>query len=130
MPSLKHLFDACLYLYNHLESIAYSQRDPFQQTAANALYYHSVLVEEIETLDGAGVQILADEQSRDQILGSFSDLPEIVAKLDYRNICYNALYDNSPKWDYAISPLFITLPSLPSHRCFCVIGISIRIIIP
>lgn len=75
-----------MYLYNHLESIADSQRDPFQQTAVNALHYHSVLVEEIETLDGAGVQILADEQGLEQIFGSFSDLPGNVAKLDYNNI--------------------------------------------
>ncbi|KAF8933126.1 hypothetical protein BGZ52_008542, partial [Haplosporangium bisporale] len=64
LPSLKPLFDTCQYLYKGLEYNTDDKRESFQEAIANTRYYHSMLVEEVERLDRAGVKILVDDNDR------------------------------------------------------------------
>ncbi|KFH63801.1 hypothetical protein MVEG_10494 [Podila verticillata NRRL 6337] len=109
-PSVKHLFDTCLYLYNHLESITDDERETFQQAIANTRYYHSMLVEEIERLDRAEDTILVDEKGRGQLLKELHNFQQKAPEWDYRNIYHNTLHSKITQWDYAASALFLVLP--------------------
>ncbi|KFH63798.1 hypothetical protein MVEG_10491 [Podila verticillata NRRL 6337] len=110
-PSLKHLFDMCIYSYNHLKSVTRSRREYFRQAVVNTRYYHSMVVEELERLDNGGVRYLVDGKDRGQLLEVLHDLQKKVPEWEYRNICYNTLHDQRHKYDSATSVLFIVLPS-------------------
>ncbi|KFH63732.1 hypothetical protein MVEG_10425 [Podila verticillata NRRL 6337] len=64
LPSLQQMFDACQHLYRRLECNADDKREFFQETLANTRYHHSMLVEEVERQDGAGVKVLVDDKDR------------------------------------------------------------------
>ncbi|KAI9235992.1 MAG: hypothetical protein BYD32DRAFT_35447 [Podila humilis] len=108
---LDYLFDTCIYLYKFLRKSVDGARDNFQQVAANARYFHSMLVDEIKQLDRDGVKVMLDGRDQAQLLEELHYLEQQVPELDYRNTCYNTIFTSCTEWDYATSAYFIALPS-------------------
>ncbi|KFH63797.1 hypothetical protein MVEG_10490 [Podila verticillata NRRL 6337] len=111
VPSLKHLFDICIYLYNHLGSMDRKSKWYYRQVVANTRYYHSKVVEELKKRNSSGVRVLVDGKNQGQLLDELHDLQRKVREWEYRNICYNILHGISREYDCVTSTLFIILPS-------------------
>lgn len=110
--SLDDALEACKELYEYLESSVNNiDRDGFRQIAANVRYYHSIIIKDIGRLEENGVDEQVHGMHRDQLLDSLQMWEQQVLQSDYLNTCWCMLYDVERKWDYAISPLFIVLPS-------------------
>ncbi|KAG0339226.1 hypothetical protein BG000_002595 [Podila horticola] len=110
LEPLKHLTDTCLYLYTYLANFTTGITDRFRQVTANTRYYHSLLAEEVERLDQAGVKTLINGKDRGQLLEVYRNIQEKATELEHRNTCYSTLFAKSSKWDYATSSLLIALP--------------------
>lgn len=111
LSSPRDLFDTCMYLYKYQESITEGGRDLFRQAVANTRYYHSMFIEEIKKLHPAGVKASVYGKDQVQILQELRDLEQQVPEWEYRNVCFCTLTDKSIQWRYAVSSLFIALPS-------------------
>lgn len=108
---LDYLFETCIYLYKFIQESTDGPRDNFQQVAANARYFHSMLVDEIKQLDRDGVKVMVKGKDQAQLLKELHDRKQQVPELDYRNTCHNTIFTSCTEWDYATSAFFIALPS-------------------
>ncbi|KAG0032574.1 hypothetical protein BGZ81_010624 [Podila clonocystis] len=110
---IERLFTMTTYLYERLEFAPNTVRATFLQLAANTQYYHSLLVKVIE-MDEVDVSDLAEGKDRVQILEYLRYLEKKVPDWNYHNICFNMLYGDHSRWDYATSKFFIVLPTDPN----------------
>lgn len=108
---LKEMYTNCLTFFKFVKFFTTSDRSRYLQGAANARHYYSIMVEEIERLDQAGVKTQVDGKDQKQIFEELRNIEKQVPEWDYQNVCCNMLNRGRTKWDNAISSLFIALPS-------------------
>ncbi|KAG0094898.1 hypothetical protein BGZ93_006583 [Podila epicladia] len=72
-----------------------------------------MVVEEMERLNVAGINVQVDGKNQSQILEELSDLEKQVPGWDYRNICWNMLNKERNRLEFVPPTLYIVLPSDP-----------------
>lgn len=107
---LEKTYEHCMRLYQFLAPPD-TTRVAFLKFAANARYYHSMVVEDMERLDQAGVKVQVDGKNQSQILEELRDLEKQMTEWDYRSLCWSTLNRPKSTWDSVNSPLYIALPS-------------------
>lgn len=107
---LRYLFSTCMEMHKRLEDSFDSNRISYLELTANTRYHNSMLVDEIERLDRAGVTALVDGKNQGDLLQELRHLEQQVQEWDYRNTCENIFARADNHREYATSRIFIALP--------------------